>query len=179
MTVHLLATGPDWGSVPDWLAAIGTLAAFGVALRLLAKELDARREQEEDRRRAQARLVNAWPTMKWRESDGEAESWFVVVNASDEPVYQVKVTVVPRDSGFAADPEAARGQVPTIEEDLPLPLRPQETSERWAPAESKLGTWHVVLGLSFTDSMGRRWKRYPDGRLVELSGQAAARGRTG
>ena len=27
------------------------------------------------------------------------------------------------------------------------------------------------LTLSFTDAAGRRWKRYPDGRLVELSRQ--------
>ena len=40
--------------MPDWVTALGTFAAFAVALRLLAKELAARREQEEDRRRAQA-----------------------------------------------------------------------------------------------------------------------------
>jgi hypothetical protein len=36
------------------VTALGTFAAFAVALRLLAKALAARREQEEDRRRAQA-----------------------------------------------------------------------------------------------------------------------------
>jgi hypothetical protein len=172
MPVHLFAAGLDWGSVPDWVAALGTVAAFLVALRLLAKELAARREQEEDRRRAQARLVNAWLAMKWVKSsdpDDELQGWIIVNNASDEPVYQVKLTVVRTDSGFASDPEAARGQAPTIEEDLPLPLLPQEHSERWAPAEWKLGTWHVVLGLSFTDSQGRRWKRVPDGSLTEVT----------
>jgi hypothetical protein len=43
VAVHLLAASPDWGTVPDWLAAVGTLAAFAVALRLLGKELAARR----------------------------------------------------------------------------------------------------------------------------------------
>jgi hypothetical protein len=163
-----LAAGPDWGSVPDWLAAIGTLAAFAVALRLLAKELAARRDQEEDRRRAQARLVNAWPTMRWRESDGEAEGWSVVRNDSDEPIYQVKLTVVPRDSRFASDPEAARGQAQTIEDDW-MGVLPRQTREGWLPAEWKLSTWYVAMGLSFTDSQGRRWKRLPNGTLTEVT----------
>jgi hypothetical protein len=170
VTVHLLAAGPDWGTVPDWLAAIGTLAAFVVALRLLAKELTARREQEEDRRRAQARLVNAWLTMKWRESDGEAESWFVVTNASDEPVYQVKVTVVPGDSGFASDPEMARGQAETIEENWNSPLLPHESRDGCVPDEWNWWTRKASLGLSFTDSQGRRWKRIPvTGALIEVT----------
>ena len=50
----------EFGTVPDWLAAVGTLLAFVVALRLLFKELAAHREQEEDRRRNQASLVTAW-----------------------------------------------------------------------------------------------------------------------
>ena len=50
----LLARQGLMGTVPDWVTALGTFAAFAVALRLLAKELAARREQEEDRRRAQA-----------------------------------------------------------------------------------------------------------------------------
>jgi CO/xanthine dehydrogenase Mo-binding subunit len=96
----MLLAKAQWGTVADWVTAFGTLAAFFVALRLLAKELAARREQEEDRRRVQARLVNAWPTVRWRESDGEAELLLVVKNASDEPVYQVRCTVVPGDSDF-------------------------------------------------------------------------------
>lgn len=51
----LLAQDQDrLGTIPDWIAALGTVAAFGVALRPLAKELAARREVEEDCRRAQA-----------------------------------------------------------------------------------------------------------------------------
>jgi hypothetical protein len=38
VTAFLLAKA-EWGTVPDWVTAFGTLAAFAVALRLLAKEL--------------------------------------------------------------------------------------------------------------------------------------------
>jgi hypothetical protein len=168
----------EWGTVPDWVAAVGTVLAFAAALGLLMKELAAHRGYEEDRRRAQARLVNTWPVMKWRESDGEAEGWFVVENASDEPVYQVKLTAVPLDSAFASDPEAARGQAKTIEKDLRLPLLPHERREGDLPAEWKLGTWHVVLGLSFTDSQGRRWKRVTTtGTLTEVAQRSRRSGK--
>jgi hypothetical protein len=59
VTAFLLAQA-EWGTVPDSVTAFGTLAAFAVALRLLAKELTARREYEEDRRRAQASRVICW-----------------------------------------------------------------------------------------------------------------------
>lgn len=59
MTAFLPLAQVEWGTVPDWVAAFGTLAAFAVALRLLFKELEARREYEADRRRDQARLVAA------------------------------------------------------------------------------------------------------------------------
>jgi hypothetical protein len=75
--------------VPDWVTAFGTLAAFAVALRLLAKELAARREQEEDRRRAQAHLVSVWPEYKGHEDP--CLPWYVVVkNGNEEPVYEVR-----------------------------------------------------------------------------------------
>ncbi len=64
MTAFLPLAQAEWGTVPDWVTAFGTLAAFAVALRLLAKELAARREVEEDRRRQQARLVVAWKTIE-------------------------------------------------------------------------------------------------------------------
>ena len=76
-----------------------------MALRLLAKELAARREQEEDRRRAQAHLVSVWPEYKGHEDP--CLPWYVVVkNGSEEPVYDVHATVVSADSRAASDPDA-------------------------------------------------------------------------
>jgi hypothetical protein len=167
--MHLLAADPDWGTVPDWLAAIGTVAAFGVTYRLLRKELAAHRLYEEDRRRAQGRLVNAWLELRWR-SNSEAEPWFTVKNASDEPVYQVKITIVPAGSRFAADPEAARGQTDMIVGGEYRQLLPQESRQQSIDdVEWTFATWALVLGLSFTDSRGLRWERSPDGSLTEVT----------
>jgi hypothetical protein len=166
----LLAAGPDWGTVPDWLAAIGTLAAFGVALRLLAKELAARREQEEDRRSSQARLVSAWPTDPQVEG-GRLRVTVVVKNGSDEPVYQVHAVLVPPDSPWAEDPEAGAGQVPAAEIGRMMLPPGQKEEGRFPMIMSILhtGIGPGPVGISFTDAAGRRWKRYPDGRLVELN----------
>jgi hypothetical protein len=186
--MHLLAAGPDWGSVPDWLAAIGTLAAFAVALRLLAKELAARREVEEDRRREQARLISAWPEVPevpgvkdlprdtdvddWlRETGTEAYVHLVMKNGSAEPVYRIYAVMVASDSSYADDPEEGAGQPGTA-----------ETRRRiLPPGEKEIGIFPTFLegfetgigpgpvSIAFTDAAGRHWKRYPDGRLVELN----------
>jgi hypothetical protein len=155
VTVHPLAAGPDWGTVPDWLAAIGTLAAFGVALRLLAKELAVRREQEEDRRRNQARLVAAWVTLK-EVSETEVRYSVVVRNGSDEPVFDGLCVVVPSATAFEWEVRW-------------LILPPHETKEDDLRLPEKLwrSLWDAAIELSFTDAAGRRWIRYPDGRLVE------------
>jgi hypothetical protein len=155
-----LAAGPDWGTVPDWLAAVGTLAAFAVALRLLAKELAARREYEEDRRTEQARLVSTWTTFPERDAQDSSLYWFYVVvkNASEVPVHNVSVVMEEPRSPYAratGSPDC-RMQFFTV-----------------APGENdRLAFRHPEhhagpLTLTFTDAAGRRWTRYPDGRLVE------------
>jgi hypothetical protein len=164
----------EWGTVPDWLAAVGTLLAFAVALRLLFKELAARREVEEDRRREQARLVSAWTLRdQFQTGFGTYELGFAVKvrNASQEPVYDLKFTLVPYEGPFATDPEAARRADETVETgteggDLGR-LPPGETIRFRIKQRPHLES--LVLGLSFTDSQGRRWKRLPNGTLTEIT----------
>ena len=98
----MLLAKVEWGTIPDWLAAFGTLAAFAVALRLLAKELAVRREAEEDRRSEQARLVSTWDTFPEPDPRDSSQSRFFVVvrNASEEPVYSVTVVMEERGSPY-------------------------------------------------------------------------------
>jgi len=155
VTVHLLAAGPDWGTVPDWLAAVGTLAAFAVALRLLGKELAARREAEEDHRREQARRVSVWATEIEQVPPALGSLVFFVVraNRSDEPVYDVLIEMASNDPGGAWAPW--RKHIPV------MPPGQEQTRLQVVPYRPGPVT------LTFTDAVGRRWKRYPDGRLVE------------
>jgi hypothetical protein len=47
----------DWGTVPAWVGAVGTVAAFAVTVALLLREIRLRREQMSDEEKLQARLV--------------------------------------------------------------------------------------------------------------------------
>jgi hypothetical protein len=164
-----------YGTLPDWLAALGTLGAFFAGLRLLRKELEARREDVEDRRRAQARLVAAWtdyqpvPGMLGPPiATPPHEHVFFVRNGSEEPVYDVSVTMVAKDSPFAGDPEAARREDGGLEAGAVGAyfslVPPGECIRNTIPAEIVPGPY-PPCSLSFTDAQERRWKRFPNGRL--------------
>jgi hypothetical protein len=146
----LLAQGQDrLGTIPEWIAALGTVAAFFVALGLFAKELAARREQQEDQRRDQARRVTAlaqrWP-------GGAERHTLIMRNNSDEPASAITVVMEhPDKPGVITRQESW---------DLLPPGESPEKSAFFAPVGP--------ITLSFTDAAGRRWKRYPDGRLVEV-----------
>ena len=155
---------PWWGTAPEWLAAVGTLLAFAVALRLLFKELDTRREALDDRLRSQARLVVAWTSHN--PGSGElalSRLWYIrIKNGSDEPVRNVTVTLyVKRPS-----------QHPPLE---PLHRRkykvlaPQTlmTTERLPVDESTFDG--PPVSIVFRDSQGYMWKRNPDGILELLA----------
>jgi hypothetical protein len=166
---------PFWGTLPDWLAAVGTVGAFIAGLRLLQKELDARREALEDRRRAQARLVAAWTDMQPVPgmlgppiATPPYEHVFFVRNGSEEPVYDVSIIMVAEDSRFADDPEAAMRGDGTLEDGavhahfsiVPPGERVRNTiSAEIAPSP------YPPCALTFRDAQERRWKRYPNGRL--------------
>jgi hypothetical protein len=79
------------GNGADWVTAFGTLAAFAVALQLLAKELAARREVEEDRRREQARRVAAWTLPAGRAP--KVSHVLFMHNGSEEPIYEITLAM--------------------------------------------------------------------------------------
>jgi hypothetical protein len=164
VTALLLLADDRWGTLPDWLAAVGTVGAFGITYLLLRKE-------QEDRRQAQARLVSAWLHRRLvqaklgGEEIGESlRVEMVFKNGSDEPVYDVKVTVVPRDGPFASDPDAAPWpSAGTVRGRMSL-LPPGEILMLDAPGIS--GQFEsLAIGLSFNDAQGRRWKRLSKGSL--------------
>jgi hypothetical protein len=141
--------------VADWLAAVGTLLAFVVALRLLFKELAARREVEEDRRREQARRVAIWTQSD--PAPGPSASYAIVMNnSSEEPVSAITFVMEHPDEPGRVIREKSWDLLP------PGRHRGRVTREAYLPGP---------ITLSFTDAAGRRWKRYRDGRLVELGRQ--------
>jgi hypothetical protein len=142
-----------------------------VALRLLFKDLAARREYEEDRRRDQPRRVGAWTTRPYPVgSAGDFVYELVVQNGSEEVMHRVRATMVDPDSPFPADPVAAGNQVTAMAFFKSMP--PDDTyREKHHVAE----LWPGPVSLSFVDGAGRSWKHYPDGRLVEQGRQRRSR----
>jgi hypothetical protein len=146
----LLAQDQDrLGTIPDWIAALGTVFAFFVALGLLTKELAARREAEDDRRSEQARRVAAWTLPG---PVPEITHVLVMHNGSEEPVYAITLIMEDQDKP---------GSV--TRKDFWDYLPPEERSKESSGSVGRPGP----ITLSFTDAAGRRWTRYPDGRLVE------------
>lgn len=150
-----------YGTLPDWLAAAGTIGAFVAGLRLLGKELETRREALEDRRLAQARMVAAWATEPYLEGEsGEKKFALKAYNGSDEPIYEVAVVLKPHPRVLENDPDPGWRMTACLSVGV---LGPRHDEVRY------LSTKRVSPGpveISFTDAAGRRWTRFPDGSLV-------------
>jgi hypothetical protein len=152
----MLLAKAEWGTVPDWVTAFGTLAAFAVALRLLAKELTARHEQQQDQRRDQARRITAWAN-PWPDPRHHV---VVMRNNSEEPVSALTLVMEHPDMPGTVTREESW--------DL-LPPGTRRAEDEVFPAPGG------PITLSFTDAAGRRWTRYPDGRLVEVGRSSRSR----
>jgi hypothetical protein len=159
---------PWWGTLPEWLAAFGTLLAFAVALRLLFKELKTRREDVDSRLRAQARLVAAWVAqINTDETSGRRRTTchLLTRNGSDEPVHNVTVTLYERGPAKDALHERASHWYAL--------LAPQMT-EAFGPIylgrELYFAWSSLTASIAFRDSQGYSWLREPNGILTLLEG---------
>jgi hypothetical protein len=187
----------NFGDVPTWVAAIGTVGALAAALTQIGTERKRRLAQEAadraDRRLAQARLVAAFlgpeetrgrPAPRDVERLGrragiEGRTPIYLVNGSEEPVYEPVVGLV-----------AIQGAAPrTIEEWLEMRRRghaeqdcrpvPVTTVSILPPGKSVVwiqGTgWSGHLSgrsaaeIAFTDRAGVHWVRRGGGQIAELS----------
>ncbi|WP_206751663.1 hypothetical protein [Kribbella sp. VKM Ac-2500] len=134
----------------DWLAAVGTIGAFAVSLRLLAVDLDTRRKE-------QASLVAAW-------LGGDPQTWenelrLRVSNQSQQPVF-----------GLTAFVETVAGRRLLRDVGLVPSRRGNSTPFFEIGGIAGLGPGVAVRGVSiqFTDAAGRRWCREFDGRLRRI-----------
>jgi hypothetical protein len=152
----------DWGTVPAWVAAIGTVLAFAVTFALLLSEIRLRRAQAADQEMRQARLV--WVEMngtKISPSQGKITMVTrpVVHNASDETIHGLFVRVYDEFDQHLGDTVPAAAS-----------LRPRSEVACYlrvvAPLENARGFGSMSAELFFTDAEGRRWKKGRDERLM-------------
>ncbi len=142
----------DWGTVPDWLAAVGTVGAFAATLVILA--LDRRRS-----RRAPAAGLVLWTTRRFRSTPhGDTQSVTVhAFNTSAGPIPTANVVSKAAGNDY-------------VNEVLSADERGFKEIAPGSKTEVEIDVVHFVddsaLYVFFVDFQGGQWvKRISDGRL--------------
>lgn len=148
----------DWGNVPGWFAAVGTVGALLVAFWLLRREIDDKRSMADVVDQKPASGVFVW--VEPRSDAGGWQTW--ATNRSDEPVYGAVVYFTPLTDPPMPTVESVWGTIP--------------------PGEARVGDSYGdhpsdVFGvppveIEFTDGRGRHWRRGVAGELREISQRA-------
>lgn len=142
----------DWGTVPDWFAAVGTVGAFAATLAILA--IDRRRS-----RRAPAEGLVLWTTRKFRSSPhGDKQSVTVhAYNTSAGPIPTANVVSIVEGNDHV-------NEVLSADENGFKEIAPGSKTE------VEIDVMHYIddsaLYVFFVDHQGGQWvKRVSDGRL--------------
>ncbi|MFJ8815884.1 hypothetical protein [Amycolatopsis thermoflava] len=144
----------DWGNVPGWVAAVGTIGTLTLTVRVAWNQVRDRRQEQEDRRAAQARLVTAWVDDVRRGKGFTAT--VKVKNSSDQAVYGLRVSLAVGVRGQYVAGQSALGPGASAEIEFKLAGYPRGELE--AP------------GIAFTDAGGLQWIRLATGELRHPSG---------
>jgi len=150
------------GSIWDAFAAIGTVAATGVAVLL------AWRAARQDKG-AVARVVSAWVTDEYfpddRMTSYQRRVTLHVANESNEPVYEARLNVFAGRDRRPLGPLAAPSVISVV------PPRRKLDYDITLPLASHVGTEDPRAELHFTDPAGHRWRRDVLGALEALIGR--------
>jgi hypothetical protein len=144
----------DWGSVPDWLAGIGAVAALLFLAVALLREIRARRTDEArrdaERRDYETRHARRVSVTVLHASGLSLE--LEIANDSDGPIFDV----VPAYEG------------PDVRNPVRIARIPASDVTRASVGSSALLTTgaEVVPIVTFTDVDGLRWRRAAGGRPV-------------
>jgi len=147
----------NWGSVPDWLAAIGTISAVIAALYLADK---GTREQRLRERRAQAISISTYRNLLGNKTVG-----ITVMNNSNANIYDIAISIaVSVGAGEAFQKENKnnifiRG-IPPGKFKIDPPKVPKKSMGM------ELG-----IAISFRDAQGVYWRRDAVGNLYETESQ--------
>ena len=186
----------NFGDVPTWVAAIGTVGALVAALTQINTERKRRHAEETkdraERRLAQARLVAAFlgsEETRGRPEPGDSDrsmrrpggrTPIYLVNGSAEPAYQPVIGLVAIQGAAPRTMEqwldTRRNRLNAEGAYRPVPIT---TASILPPGKSVVwiqGTgWSAHLSgrssaeVAFTDRAGVHWIRRADGQLEELS----------
>lgn len=152
----------DWGDVPTWLGAIGTVGTLVAAIFVVSREQRAAARNDDERRRNQASQVAAWARIEPGGRIGGLEVQLYVRNASKQPVYDVLAAIQDGGTGEGVATDSLAVLPPGETE-----VRAQAGALRHFLRDSKV-TGSPAVTMSFRDSAGQAWQRDLDGRLIPL-----------
>jgi hypothetical protein len=167
-------TSLDWGSVPTWVGTVFTSTS------VLLAALSYRRSIL-DRERDQASKVSAWLSApehtdaNFLRKDAQGRSYIVaplpvvahVANRSDHPIFDVDLKVKHR--AWTLD-ELPPGRTATVS--IPVEFRDHVPEGASLPTRSTIVYELDRPLLTFTDALGRRWRRSEDRRLERVRSEA-------
>ncbi|MET4620424.1 hypothetical protein ABIE18_001873 [Arthrobacter sp. 2762] len=176
----------DWGSVPDWLAAVGTIGAVTIALRFGLRDgvrlAEERRESKADRElfrqqqseeaEARKRRLAAKVTVIADRSPsgfhpemGEARQYvaWTVHNGGDEPISMVSVVQRLRTGAPGAD------TAPTEISHTWSMIEPGASRSITTPIYDDPRNFEREREVQFTDGAGQRWQRKEFGALRSIA----------
>ena len=141
----------DFGSVAEWFAAVGTIAAVVVALYIATRE--TRRLQKRDRA-DQAHQISAWRLVQ------PGSSQVLVSNGSTLPIYDV---VISYGVAYGAGPPFSLGNA---SQTFVVRIPPGRYLVK-EPKRGESGMLGVVgPSISFRDANGSFWRRDAKGELI-------------
>lgn len=176
----------DWGSVPDWLAAVGTIGAVTIALRFGLKDgarlAEERKEATADRElfrqqqleetEARKRRLAAKVTVIADRSPsgfhpdlGEARQYvnWTVHNSGEEPISMVSVVQRLRPGAPGAD------TAPTIISQTWAMIEPGASRSVATANYNDPQDFERQREVQFTDGTGQRWQRKEFGALRPIA----------
>lgn len=164
-----------FGALAAVVAAVGTIAAFAIAFYQISIERSARRKDERSaiatEQVTQARKISGWiggtrPTAWGLTTSGVPPTPATLLNASDEPVYQVVAWLVLIQGAGPQTGEQMREVAPDSAAALAT-LPPGRF------VVSLPGDWGGMMArpgveIAFTDAAGRHWIRRANGLLDQI-----------
>lgn len=151
-------TGWNWGTIPEWFGAVGTLAAVTVALGIALS--DGRRRTAQSRRE-QAEKISVWKVHMEGDLD---KSTVHIANGSHLPIYDVVL------SYGVSYGKGERFTVGNKNQILVLKFPPGNHVIRPSHNPVKLKSRNILkqgVAVSFRDSNGRFWRRDASGYLCK------------
>lgn len=161
--VHHSKSTLAWGTIPDWVIAIGNLAVLATAFEAIRRDRKRLRalEAEHQRRREETDLERASYVSAWPEDWSDHDVHVVCHNGCAEPIYDVVLRVAEKSS--TAPPTAADHE----DTKSAFLMRPGENLETTLRLSGTL-SGEPRIDMSFRDTRGHCWWRQPDGMVVQF-----------